>query len=144
MTWIDFPLYIGIIGCIWLIGLVFLFLAYTKQPYIKAALPILFLGWAVLLLFVAKLWIELDRPPMRTLGETRLWYATFLPFVTCFRWKYKWFLAYSVLLSSVFLIINYLNPETYSKTLMPALQSQGLYLMFWCIYFPMLCWLRLV
>jgi ABC-type transport system involved in cytochrome c biogenesis permease subunit len=126
MTWIDFPLYSGIIGCIWLIGLVFLFLAYTKQTYVKVALPILFLGWAVLLLFVAKLWIELDRPPMRTLGETRLWYATFLPFVgfvTYFRWKYKWFLVYSVLLSSVFLIINYLNPETYSKTLMPALQS---------------------
>lgn len=126
MTWIDFPLYSGIIGSIWLIGLVFLFLAYTKQSYIKVALPILLLGWGVLLLFVAKLWVELDRPPMRTLGETRLWYATFLPFVgfvTYFRWRYKWFLAYSVILSSVFLIINYLNPETYSKTLMPALQS---------------------
>ena len=81
MTWIDFPLYSGIIGLIWLIGLVFLLLAYKKDSYIKYALPLLFLGWAVLIVFVGKLWVELDRPPMRTLGETRLWYATFLPFV---------------------------------------------------------------
>jgi len=126
MTWIDFPLYSGIVGFIWLIGLLFLFGSYKKKAKLNLAVPLLFLGWFVLILFVGKLWLELDRPPMRTLGETRLWYATFLPlvgFVTFFRWRYKWFLAYSILLASVFLLINYLNPETYSKTLMPALQS---------------------
>ena len=63
---------------------------------------------------------------MRTLGETRLWYSFFLPVIgilTYFRWNYKWFLSYSIGLAGLFLFINYSNPETYDKTLMPALQS---------------------
>ncbi len=126
MTWIDFPFYSSIVGILWLVGLVLLGLSYRNDGYLNFANSVLFMGWVVLLVFVGKLWVELDRPPMRTLGETRLWYATFLPlvgFITYFRWRYKWFLAYSIALAGVFLIINYLNPETYSKTLMPALQS---------------------
>lgn len=126
MTWIDFPLYSFIIVILWFIGLVFLLVSYKKHTVLKFANLLFVAGWAVMILFVVKLWIALDRPPMRTLGETRLWYATFLPFigfVTYIRWKYKWFLAYSFVMASMFLVINYLNPETYSKTLMPALQS---------------------
>ena len=126
MTWIDFPLYSGIVFAFWVIGLIALLISYKKQPLIKVANILFALGWVVLIAFVVKLWNELDRPPMRTLGETRLWYSTFLPligFVTFFRWKYKWFLGYSFIMAIVFLAINYLNPETYSKTLMPALQS---------------------
>ncbi|RXP49321.1 cytochrome C assembly protein [Lutibacter sp. HS1-25] len=126
MTWIDFPLYSSIIVILWIIGLIFLAVSYKKKMVFKIATALFLMGWAVLILFVVKLWVELDRPPMRTLGETRLWYATFLPligFVTYIRWKYKWFLAYSIAMASMFLAINYLNPETYSKTLMPALQS---------------------
>jgi ABC-type transport system involved in cytochrome c biogenesis permease subunit len=126
MTWIDFPLYSSLTGFLWIAGLVFLIISYNKQAAIKIAQLLFLMGWAVLIAFVVKLWMELDRPPMRTLGETRLWYATFLPaigFVTYFRWKYKWFLAYSFAMAILFLTINYLNPETYSKTLMPALQS---------------------
>ena len=126
MTWIDFPLYSGIVFALWVIGLVTLLISYKKKPLIKVANILFTLGWVVLIVFVAKLWSELDRPPMRTLGETRLWYSTFLPligFITYFRWKYKWFLGYSFIMAIVFLAINYLNPETYSKTLMPALQS---------------------
>lgn len=126
MTWIDFPFYSAVVAILWLVGLFFLLLAYKKRLFLKCSLPLLFLGWIVLLVFMGKLWGELERPPLRTLGETRLWYATFLPlvgFVTYFRWRYKWFLAYSITLSGVFLTINYFNPETYSKTLMPALQS---------------------
>ena len=126
MTWIDFPFYSSITGFLWITGLIFLFISYKKQAVTKIAHLLFILGWGVLITFVIKLWIELDRPPMRTLGETRLWYATFLPaigFLTYIRWKYKWFLAYSILMATMFLTINYFNPETYSKTLMPALQS---------------------
>ena len=31
----------------------------------------------VLAIFIAGLWIGLDRPPLRTMGETRLWYSFF-------------------------------------------------------------------
>lgn len=126
MTWIDFPLYSATIILTWVIGLFFLVYSYKKTSAIKLAYIFLNAGWVILIIFVIKLWLELNRPPMRTLGETRLWYATFLPFIgfiTYFRWKYKWFLAYSIMMASMFLFINYLNPETYSKTLMPALQS---------------------
>lgn len=76
--------------------------------------------------FIAELWILLDRPPMRTLGETRLWYGLFLPaigYVTFLRWKYLWILHYSLALAVLFLFINYLNPEYQDRALMPALQS---------------------
>ena len=124
--WLNFPLYSAIVILFWFVGILILIGSYKKNSLIKIANLMFLFGWLVLIAFVIKLWISLDRPPMRTLGETRLWYATFLPligFITYFRWKFKWFLGYSFIMAAVFLIINYLNPETYSKTLMPALQS---------------------
>jgi ABC-type transport system involved in cytochrome c biogenesis permease subunit len=126
MTWIDFPIYsISIIG-LWIIGILLLSYSIKKQNYAKIAIVFIVAGWLILSFFIIQLWQELDRPPMRTLGETRLWYSCFLPLIGILaytRWRYKWFLSYSVLMSIVFLIINYLNPESFSKTLMPALQS---------------------
>lgn len=126
MNWINFPFYSTIIFITWVIGLLFLAIAYKKPKAIIVSNLLFFLGWMVLLVFILRLWIAIERPPMRTLGETRLWYSAFLPligFITFFRWRYKWFLGYSFAMALLFLIINYLHPETYSKTLMPALQS---------------------
>jgi len=126
MTWINFPLYSGLVAVFFIIGLAFLGYSYKKTDTFKFASISFAIGWGVLVLFVIQLWLELERPPMRTLGETRLWYALFLPVIgglTYLRWRYKWFLAYTVLMTLLFLGINYANPETYSKTLMPALQS---------------------
>ncbi|WP_348537023.1 cytochrome c biogenesis protein CcsA [Flavobacterium hungaricum] len=99
-----------------------------KSTRTKTLLLLLFasLGALSMIIFTYNLWSHLGRPPMRTLGETRLWYAVFLPIigiVTYFRWKYKWLLNYSLGMACIFLIINYLNPDTYNKALMPALQS---------------------
>lgn len=126
MSWINFPYYISIILLLWVLALGFLLVSYKKHKLTSIANALFFVGWIVLLYFITNLWIQLDRPPMRTLGETRLWYSAFIPligFITYFRWKFKWFLAYSFCMSALFLIINYLNPEAQSKTLMPALQS---------------------
>ena len=76
--------------------------------------------------YLTELWLSLGRAPMRTLGETRLWYSFFLGligYVTYLRWNYKWFLVYSVMMSVLFIMINLIHPENFSKTLMPALQS---------------------
>lgn len=84
------------------------------------------MGIVIFTAFIIVLWMDLERPPMRTMGETRLWYALFLSLVGTLlyvRWKFRWILAFSLLLSSVFLLINLLNPEIHSKNLMPALQS---------------------
>lgn len=83
-------------------------------------------GLAVFFSYILVMWITLDRPPMRTMGETRLWYSLFLPLagiIVYSRWNYKWLLSFSTLLSLVFICINLFKPEIHSKTLMPALQS---------------------
>ena len=76
--------------------------------------------------FILAMWKSLERPPLRTMGETRLWYSFFLPLaglIVYSRWKYKWILSFSTLLAVVFIGVNLLKPEIHSKTLMPALQS---------------------
>ena len=84
------------------------------------------LGLLVFFAFILSMWISLERPPLRTMGETRLWYSFFLPLaglIVYSRWKYKWILSFSTLLSVVFICVNLFKPEIHSKTLMPALQS---------------------
>lgn len=84
------------------------------------------LGLAIFFTFIILMWISLERPPMRTMGETRLWYALFLPLagiIVYSRWKYKWILSFSTLMAVVFTCVNLFKPEIHSKTLMPALQS---------------------
>ena len=76
--------------------------------------------------FIALLWISLERPPLRTMGETRLWYSFFAlisGLFTYIRWRYKWILSFSTVLATVFIIINILKPEIHDQSLMPALQS---------------------
>ena len=34
--------------------------------------------------FIAGLWVNLERPPLRTMGETRLWYSFFALFAGLF------------------------------------------------------------
>ena len=91
-----------------------------------AALATSSLAVAILSTFVAILWISLERPPMRTMGETRLWYSLFLlvaGVATYARWRFRWILSFSTLLATVFMVINCLRPELHDKSLMPALQS---------------------
>lgn len=91
-----------------------------------AALTLSLFAVGVLTLFVAMLWASLERPPMRTMGETRLWYSLFLlvaGVATYARWRFRWVLSFSTLLSTVFMVINCVRPELHDKTLMPALQS---------------------
>ena len=83
-------------------------------------------GLVCFAVFIASMWVSLERPPLRTMGETRLWYSFFLPVIgltVYVRWRYKWILTFSTLLSAVFVCVNLLKPEIHNKALMPALQS---------------------
>ena len=76
--------------------------------------------------FIAFLWVSLGRPPLKTMGETRLWYSFFAllsGLFTYMRWRYKWILSFSTVLATVFIVINILKPEIHDQSLMPALQS---------------------
>lgn len=124
MTWQHFPFYLGIILPLWTLSIALL---YAPGPrYRKAALLVFFAGLGVLGVFTWQLWASLGRPPFRTLGETRLWYAIFMALTGILlyaRWKMRWLLSYSTFLAMVFLLVNFFRPETFDQTLMPALQS---------------------
>lgn len=96
------------------------------KPQKRLADTLMLCGIALFALFIAGFWFNLERPPMRTMGETRLWYSFFLSavgYVAYRRWKYPWLLSFSALVASVFVFVNLLKPEIHSKNLMPALQS---------------------
>ncbi len=110
----------------WLAGALVDFFA-RRTPSLKfPAFALSLSGSMVIVWFIASYWIVLDRPPLRTLGETRLWYAALIPlvgFLVEYRWKIAWLKYYCMALASFFLGINMLHPEVFDKTLMPALQS---------------------
>lgn len=59
------------------------------------------IGLLAFLTYMILMWGALERPPMRTMGETRLWYSFFLPLagiIVYSRWHYKWILSFSTLL----------------------------------------------
>ena len=92
----------------------------------KGAIAFGVLAGVVLLSFICGLWLALDRPPLKTMGETRLWYSFFALLAGLFtylRWHYRWILSFSTVLSTVFIILNLAKPEIHDQTLMPALQS---------------------
>lgn len=123
---IEFKLLFYISIALWSLGLLLFFIPAKTKIINNIGLLILILSVLLHIGYVAELWHNLQRPPIRTLGETRLWYSLFLPLlglVIYFRWKLKWMIAYSYILAAVFLLINFLHPENFDKTLMPALQS---------------------
>lgn len=84
------------------------------------------LGMLVFATFIAGFWLYMQRPPLRTMGETRLWYSFFMSvsgLLTYLRWRYPWILSFSTVVATVFALINILKPEIHDQTLMPALQS---------------------
>lgn len=107
---------------LWLLGA---YNAWIKEDKKKPTIYTI-AGLIVFFMFIVGMWISLERPPLRTMGETRLWYSFFLPvagLVTYKRWGFKWIMTFSTILSLVFIIINIAKPDIHNKTLMPALQS---------------------
>lgn len=92
----------------------------------RAAAPAQAAGVALLVAFVAHLTWSLGRPPLRTLGETRLAYALWLSLagaLVATRWSLRWPRVYATALAGAFLLFTAAHPETHDKTLMPALRS---------------------
>jgi len=126
MSWSDFPYFMYSAMFFWMVGLIFLYAIKGSAKQTAVSIYLISAGIASLGLFIVLYWIAVDRPPMRTLGETRLWYSFLIPLVAMLyysQWKQKWMLLYSLSMGTVFLLITNFKPETYTKTLMPALQS---------------------
>ena len=121
MSWNLFILFALVAVVLWAFGA---FFAWKERPRLVYLFTLA--GILVFFAFIVGMWITLERPPMRTMGETRLWYSFFLPvagIIVYSRWRYKWILSFSTLLAMVFICVNLFKPEIHSKSLMPALQS---------------------
>lgn len=97
-----------------------------NKQYSKIAMVLIIISIAILGGFIVGLGVTLQRPPMRTMGETRLWYSFFMLVagaITYARWRYRWVMTFATIMATVFMIINILRPEIHDHTLMPALQS---------------------
>lgn len=121
--WNIFPWVTVLVALLALAGAV---IALRSKAYNRLAMGLSVVAIVVMGAFIVGLGITLDRPPMRTMGETRLWYSFFMLVagaITYGRWKYRWVLSFSTLMAVVFMVINVLRPEIHDQTLMPALQS---------------------
>jgi ABC-type transport system involved in cytochrome c biogenesis permease subunit len=126
MTLIEFPsIAMAAIAC-WGLGSLLQIPARKSKPVSGLSWLLMVSGTALLVWFLVAYWIALERPPLRTLGETRLWYATLIPvvgFLVEYRWKIGWLKYYCMGLAAFFLGINISSPDVFQKALMPALQS---------------------
>jgi len=121
MTWNEYIFFAMPAAALWLIGA---WAGWKQKPlwaYVSTVIGIL-----VFSAFILLMWISLERPPLRTMGETRLWYSFFIAIVGLLvyaRWHYRWMLSFSSLMALIFICVNLLKPEIHNKTLMPVLQS---------------------
>ena len=122
MSWESYPIITYLTAAFFILGAGF---NLKKNLSILRDISLV-IGVLAMVVFTVGLWISLERPPMRTLAETRLWYSIFLSIAGLaifYRWKMNWMLYYSLGMSLLFIFINLVNPDTYDETLMPALQS---------------------
>jgi ABC-type transport system involved in cytochrome c biogenesis permease subunit len=133
MKWMNFSVYAKTIALCWIIGTILLTF-FRKNNYIRRIGNFLmFAGIFVIILYITLLWIKLEHPPLKTVGDTRLWYSLFLSLtglIIFFRWQDNWnlfvrssFLLLTIFVSLLFLYLNVKTPENFNKSLLPALQS---------------------
>ena len=117
MSWERFIYYALVSALCWLAGAYFGF-----REKLGLAMSFTGLGTLVFFVYIVGMWIALERPPLRTMGETRLWYSFFLSIIGVVLYakcRYRWVLGFSTLMSLVFVLVNLLKPEIHSNALMP-------------------------
>lgn len=122
MSWDSFVWFALAASLFWISG------AVTSLKARRVRLPLLLtgIGVGIFMTFIIGVWISLGRPPLRTMGETRLWFSLFLSLiglVVYLRWRYRWVLPFGCLMAVMFASINIFKPEIHTEELMPALRS---------------------
>lgn len=124
MIWSFFVHIALVVIALWAFSLFWIFKdsgrSYTLSWY-SALLSTTILG-----LFIVFYWLDINRPPMRTMAETRIWYSFLVGVVSLSVFKLyrsKNMLVIGLVMASVFLIVDIVHPEYHGKFLMPALQS---------------------
>ena len=105
MTWEHLIWFAGAATLCWIAGAVMALRG--KSVGMSAVMSAV--GSAIFFSFIVGMWLSLERPPLRTMGETRLWYSFFLSVAgvaVYARWRYRWILSFSTLMSVVFICIK--------------------------------------
>ncbi len=126
MIWHFFPWVAGCVMLLWILGQGLAWSRPHSPGMQRFAEGLIWLGTGGMTAWLVVLWIVLERPPLRTLGETRLWYAVLLPWLglgLARYWNIGWLRPYSLGMACMFLGISLAHPDAYDQTLMPALQS---------------------
>ncbi len=126
ISWDNFYWFVLSSAFCWGVASVFSLVKNQSNLFFRLLLFLQFFGIIILSIFIIGLSFRLQRPPMQTMGEIRLWYVLFLSLVgiiTYIRWRYRWILLFTTIMSIVFMSLNILKPELHNQYLMPALQS---------------------
>lgn len=122
MSWDSFVWFALAASLFWISGAIVSVISKRRLP----AAVLTGCGSAIFMTFIVRVWISLGRPPLRTMGETRLWFSLFLSLiglVVYLRWRYRWVLPFGCLMAVMFASINIFKPEIHTEELMPALRS---------------------
>lgn len=122
MSWDSFVWFALAASLFWISGAIVSVISKRRLP----AAVLTGCGSAIFMTFIVGVWISLGRPPLRTMGETRLWFSLFLSLiglVVYLRWLYRWVLPFGCLMAVMFASINIFKPEIHTEELMPALRS---------------------
>ena len=122
MSWDSFVWFALAASLFWISGAIVSVISKRRLP----AAVLTGCGSAIFMTFIVGVWISLGRPPLRTMGETRLWFGLFLSLiglVVYLRWRYRWVLPFGCLMAVMFAGINIFKPEIHTEELMPALRS---------------------
>lgn len=122
MSWDSFVWFALAASLFWISGAIVSVISKRRLP----AAVLTGCGSAIFMTFIVWVWISLGRPPLRTMGETRLWFSLFLSLiglVVYLRWRYRWVLPFGCLMAVMFASINIFKPEIHTEELMPALRS---------------------
>lgn len=122
MSWDSFVWFALVASLFWISGAIVSVISKRRLP----AAVLTGCGSAIFMTFIVGVWISIGRPPLRTMGETRLWFSLFLSLiglVVYLRWRYRWVLPFGCLMAVMFASINIFKPEIHTEELMPALRS---------------------
>lgn len=122
MSWDSFVWFALAASLFWISGAIVSVISKRRLP----AAVLTGCGSAIFMIFIVGVWISLGRPPLRTMGETRLWFSLFLSLiglVVYLRWRYRWVLPFGCLIAVMFAGINIFKPEIHTEELAPALRS---------------------
>jgi len=111
---------LGVIICLAIVS----FLSIKKRN--KSALIFQTIAVILLSVFIIITWVNLQRAPFKTIGETRIWYSFFLMIlngIVFWRWKNALFLIFINTMACIFIVVNICKPELQSHVLIPVLQS---------------------